>query len=326
MSRRLLVIAHLSFLTLSALLTNIGCLPRTTFTKNPGPRDHGIRYYRPKPYLFVRPLVIPKKGPSSDLVELEIEYLPDFSEEYSIHIRSGGGVNKTDFKLENGWNLTSLNVDVDSQFSQNIDAIGNVIQKATPLLTEGTEDRNPAMVVHALNVPMGLYEAVISEADGDKRRIYGFRYVGFFPYSTCPVESNGVECKTCYEDQIYGLVFEKDTMVFKLLIESADHLDTTRVNPTRLGDVALTVFQNQAAQAAAQRFTALSGTAVQSAGSVHQGPDQLLVTLVLESAASMDFNARPANLREGLLVQVGNDVRSELNAPISIQVQVAEAN
>ena len=63
-----------------------GCLlPRTTVVSNPGPRDKGIRFYRPKPYLLVKPT----RYEEEKYVTLSLEYLPDFSEEYSIRIRSG---------------------------------------------------------------------------------------------------------------------------------------------------------------------------------------------------------------------------------------------
>ena len=331
MSRMLPVSTRVTFLVLLALLTNIGCLPRTSVTKNPGPRDHGLRYYRPKPYLFIKPVVIEEQGLAQGFVEISIEYLPDYSEEYSIHVRSGLGTNDTKIVLDNGWRLSSLNVAIDSKFDENLNAIGNLINKATPILTEArgaapNASQGPDMVVRALNVPMGLYEAVISQADGDQKRLYGFRYVGFFPYSTCPIESNGVDCRTCYDDQVYGLVFENGCMVFKLLLEAAEHLDTNRGVTSELANYSLTALRNQVAQAAASNFASLTNVPVQNAASADQHPDLLIITLGVENSDSMIFNARPAAEREGVLIQVAENVRKELKAQVAMQIRVVPAN
>ena len=73
------------------------------------------------------------------------------------------------------------------------------------------------MAVPASNVPIGLYEAVISKGCDGKKRLYGFRYVGFMPYSACPLESCGGETRPCFDGQVYGLVFDGKQMTFKLL-------------------------------------------------------------------------------------------------------------
>src|SRR4051812_28494878 len=68
---------------LVALLFSMGCTPGLRVTKNPGCLDHGIRYYRPKPYLFISPAAAETstttsadsttttlKNPSPDLVTI----------------------------------------------------------------------------------------------------------------------------------------------------------------------------------------------------------------------------------------------------------------
>lgn len=201
-----------------------GCLPRTTIRKDPGPRDRGVRFYRPKPYLFVKPMMAENK-PVDGFVSLEQVTLPDFSEEYSIHVRTGLGTNETAITLDDGWNLTQLNVKLDSQFDENLKAAAE-LAKAIP--TGGGGDREMKMAVRATNVPMGLYEAVVSEGPDSKKRLYGFRYVGFMPYSTCPIESCGAEQHTCCDDVIYGLVFEDGAMVFCPLSETPEHVHLER--------------------------------------------------------------------------------------------------
>ncbi len=210
-------------LVLLCLLHVTGCfLPKTTVVKDPGPHDRGVRYYRPKPYLVVKPLVNAKTGdPIPGYVILETAMLPDFSEEYSIHVRPGLGTNETQIKLDDGWNLTSLNVNVDSQFDNNLSALADVLN-AVPKATGGYGETG-GMPVPACNVPLGLYEGVVSCGPDGKKRLYGFRYVGFMPYAACPLELCGLEQRTCQGGPIYGLVFDEmaRSMVFRPLHEVA---------------------------------------------------------------------------------------------------------
>ena len=217
----------LYLLVLLPLLT--GCLlPRTTVHMHPGPRDTGVRYYRPKPYLFVKPMTDRDGLPVDGYVQLEQVTLPDFGEEYSIHVRSGLGTNDTEIRLEDGWKLTALNVSVDSQFDENLKAVADVIE-SIPRATAAGRETLPAMAVRATNVPLGLYESVVSTGSDCKKRLYGFRYVGFMPYASCPQESCGVEQTACCAADIYGLVFEAGVMVFRPLGEVPDHLETGRI-------------------------------------------------------------------------------------------------
>jgi len=230
---------RLVFLGTAALLVAVcGCLPRTFVVKDPGPGDRGVRYYRPKPYLMVKPLTADDGTPIDGMVQLNVEWLPDFSEEYSIHVTPGLGINNTEITLDQGWNLTALNVEVDSQFDENLSAIGELVDKAAPLLT--SEDGGKLeMAVRATNVPLGLYEAIISCDDrSGKKRLYGFRYVGFLPFEPCPIESGGLECQSCYDTAIYGLVFENGAMVFRPLVELGQHVDTARAPATAVSDLA----------------------------------------------------------------------------------------
>ena len=216
---------------LAACLTLVacaGCLPATKVIKNPDDCDTGIRYYRPKPYLLIKPMINSKTGePVNGYVTLEEAIMPDFSEEYSIHVRSGLGTNDTSITLKDGWRLETLNVDLDSQFDDNLRAIADVAS-VIPRLTAsdgGVSDKTP---VKATNVPIGYYESVISKGCDGKKRMYGFRYVGFMPYHPCPIESCGVDVTHCQNGlTIYGLVMEADdqggsAMVFKPLTDIPD--------------------------------------------------------------------------------------------------------
>jgi hypothetical protein len=217
--------------------------------KNPNPYDKGIRYYRPKPYLFISPLgsaTIVEKGsttttttsPSDQYVSIELQYLPDFSEEYSIHVRSGVGVADVDFTLEDGWNLTSLNQKLDSQMDENVSAladlatgIGGALARAADVPPPG-EPISPAEYrwhVQASNVPLGYYEAVIGTDRDCNKRLMGWRYVGFAPFNACPTDIEGQISAQCDsgDGAIYGLVFERGVMTFR-------PLDPDRANLNRV--------------------------------------------------------------------------------------------
>lgn len=188
----------------------------TFVRKDPGQHDRGIRFYRPKPYLLVEPAA----GVSNDLVVMSLAYLPDFSEEYSIHVRAGFGVNKTKITLEDGWKLTQLDVDVDSKTSENITAIAGLIESIGGLIPAarafGPSDK---ACIKASNVPLGYYESVISPGPDGRKRLYGWRYVGFAPFAACPQQGTGADCLDC--QSLYGLVFESGAMVFKPLAAAA---------------------------------------------------------------------------------------------------------
>ncbi|OYP38145.1 hypothetical protein CGZ80_02625 [Rhodopirellula sp. MGV] len=193
-------------------LLSTGCLPSTRVIKNPGDRDKGVRYYRPKPFLKLAPMTNKAGEPVDGYVTIEQTVLPDYSEEYSIHVRSGLGSNETEITLTDGWRLDSLNVNIDSNFDENVKAIAD-LTKSLPIATSNAEK----VPVKASNVPLGLYEAVVSKGCDGKKRLYGYRYVGFMPYSPCPVESCGLEQTSCNQGQIYGLIFEDERMVFRPL-------------------------------------------------------------------------------------------------------------
>lgn len=188
-----------------------GCvLPRTRVLKNPGEDFEGLRYYRPKPYLLIGPS---EKNPKT--VDIVLQYLPDYEEEYGIQIRSGLGINDTTVELVNGWQLKSLNAETDSQFAKNLTAITG-LASAIP----GNMDAEFAFEVKAQDVPFGYYESVIGVDGNGNRRMYGWRYVGFAPFAACPIEAHGgPECLHCGDpcQELWGLVAEGDSLSFKLL-------------------------------------------------------------------------------------------------------------
>lgn len=215
-----------------ALSFALGCTPRVRVIANPRPHDNGIRYYRPKPYLKVVPAEVSagKDGTrvEAQLVTISLEYLPDFSEEYAIDVRPGFGVANVSLTLEDGWNLTEINQELDSQTDETIDAAANLLRAASGFVTTADGKRTPQSTfdVHASDVPLGYYESVIGCGPDGRKRLFGFRYLGFLPYESCPTILAGGQ-KACCNDPtmpLYGLTFADGRMVFK-------PLDTIR-NPT----------------------------------------------------------------------------------------------
>lgn len=216
---------HWKYPAITALIMSIGgCLPRTSVLKNPGPHDDGVRYYRPKPYLFVAQAVDRAGEERIGFVTLDTKILPDFAEEYSIHVSPGLGTNRTSIELTDGWNLTGLNIDADSQVDENVRAVSDLVSSAANAAkASASGSTSDSVTVQASNVPLGYYESVVSSGPDGRKRLYGFRYVGFFPYAACPMESCGLSCGGCLESEIYGLVFEDGCMAFRPLGTLPEH-------------------------------------------------------------------------------------------------------
>jgi hypothetical protein len=234
----LLLPRFLSGLSLIVSILLLGCAS-VTVNKDPGPHDKGFRFYRPKPYLKLVPYEVGKAGGAigpDEMVEISLEWLPDFSEEYSIRLRTGLGVNKSSFKLENGWMLTSVNSDTDAKFADNVKAVTELTKVLLPLAEPAAaaknrstaevfspgENKTPVkFVVRATNVPLGYYESVVACGPDGKKRLYGWRYVGFAPFVGCPQVPSGLESGPCDANCVFGLVFDKGVMTFKPLTLAA---------------------------------------------------------------------------------------------------------
>ncbi|HEU5115562.1 MAG TPA: hypothetical protein VFT74_02690, partial [Isosphaeraceae bacterium] len=153
MDRRLLLVGLLA-------LVATGC-STVTVTRDPAASDNGIRFYRPKPYLLVTPA-----DPTGRMVNLKLEYLPDFNEEYSAHLKG----KKAKVELQDGWNLVAAGVG----------AAPPPPSPKEPAVVPPPDPKLPAAVVAATNVPMGYYESVYDVYAG--RKIFkGWRYIGFLP-------------------------------------------------------------------------------------------------------------------------------------------------
>jgi hypothetical protein len=96
-------------------------------------------------------------------------------------------------------------------------------------------------------VPVGYYESVVGpDPYSGKKQLYRFRYVGFIPFATCPINPTGSAAACCADGSmpLYGLVFERGIMTFKPLgyeIQSDNTLvpvTETEAHVERAGQVA----------------------------------------------------------------------------------------
>lgn len=131
--------------------------------KDPDPGDTGIRYYRPKPYLLVTPA-----DATGRMVKMKVEYLPDYSEEYSIHPK---GKKPPQVQLQDGWNLVAVGGPAPPPKPE---------EPPSPPSAPMDPMKVPEFVVAAGNVPFGFYESVFDTAGG-KKYLKGWRYIGLSP-------------------------------------------------------------------------------------------------------------------------------------------------
>jgi hypothetical protein len=66
-------------------------------------------------------------------------------------------------------------------------------------------------------VPLGYYESVIEPGPDGRKRMYGWRYVGFVPYANCPIDACGSTTVCCQQSELYGLVSVGKKMYFRKL-------------------------------------------------------------------------------------------------------------
>ncbi len=213
--------------------TLAGC-SSANVTRNPGPDDNGIRYYRPKPYLLVTPA-----DATGRMVKLEVKYLPDYNEEYSIHPK---GRKPPAVALKDGWNLV---------------AVGGPPPPPDPAEPAAAPPppadalKLPEYVVAASNLPIGFYEAVF-DSSGTGKYLKGWRYIGFSvwgggspngadaatiaaataaakakagcapgaPPSTPP----GTPTGSAVQGPLYGIVFFNGAMTFRQIDEIAGNM------------------------------------------------------------------------------------------------------
>ncbi len=218
------------WLLLVCSLLCMGCTPRVIVRANPTATDRGIRYYRPKPYLKIEPAEVALEKNQTTIVpgvvRISLVYLPDYSEEYAIDVRSGLGTANVGIKLQDGWNLTEISQELDSQTDENVKAVASLLSAVGDVVpTAGGTAKNAevSFTVPARNVPIGFYESIIGRDGRGCKRLYGFRYVGFVPFAHCPLDMGGQQSSCCNDPNagLYGLSFVGGQMVFLPLDEMA---------------------------------------------------------------------------------------------------------
>jgi hypothetical protein len=222
-----MAIANRKLIALSLSVALITGCTSVKVIRNPDEADTGVRFYRPKPYLLVTPA-----DPTGRLVNLKLEYLPDFNEEYSAHLKG-----KASVALKDGWHLVGVNTK---------DAPKD--EDKPPAKIE--DIKLPPAVVSATNVPIGYYESVYGYA-GARKFLQGWRYIGMTVLgggqpNVCRVPGHNPNCPPgsagmngCISGPLYGMVFFNGVMTFRQLEEIANNqLCPTYVNPTPAEPVA----------------------------------------------------------------------------------------
>lgn len=222
------------------LSVSIGCATTIVSPARDGPLDCGIRYYRPKPYLLIQP---PNGAATDEFVTLKLTWMPDFGEDYSVHIKGGIGTNTTTVTLKDGWQLNELNTDTDAKVDEFLGSISSLLGTKPALLgklgggdgsgaagSSGPTTRSYSCQVRAHEVPIGFYEAVINPGPDGKKQLYGWRYVGFAPYGQCPIAAGGAVQQPCESADLFGLIVVKGEMHFVRLPELATTRSTVQVS------------------------------------------------------------------------------------------------
>jgi hypothetical protein len=163
---------------------------------------------------------------------MDIKYLPDYNEEYSIKLRPGLGVGSLQMQLQDGWNLTSVGMQTDQQTAQILGAVASIISAVRgggapaggPSKTAVPKYGAMELCVEAQrDVPLGFYEPVIATDPHGRKCLFGWRYVGFMPFTGCPVEPcvqpNVV---TCSPDELWGIIATSNSIKFQRLSDIRD--------------------------------------------------------------------------------------------------------
>ncbi|TWU12609.1 hypothetical protein CA54_14330 [Symmachiella macrocystis] len=155
-------------------------------------------------------------------ISIDLVYMPDFAEEYSVELKPGLGIGELSMKLEDGWKLTSVGVKTDQQVDEIISSVAEVVEAGGGLIPKGTDETPVAdgqvgpQGIYATNVPFGFYEAVIACDPCGRKQLYGWRYVGFMPFQSCPTQPCGMQTVGCETDvgTIFGLVWVNGILQF----------------------------------------------------------------------------------------------------------------
>lgn len=115
------------WLSVVLLVSTLGCAHIDIHKLKPGADDSGLRFYRPKPYLWV---MLGEAGCTPS-----IEYLPDYSNEYIIEPHYWLGTVTFKPTLDKGWNLIAYDSTVDTKIPETINAFAGLLKEAGSIAT-----------------------------------------------------------------------------------------------------------------------------------------------------------------------------------------------
>jgi hypothetical protein len=123
--------------------------------------EHGVRFYRPAPYLW---LAADDKGRCSPTVT----YLPDPDQQFIMRVTPewiGIGTASMKPTLQDGWNLTALESSVDTKFPETLTAVAGLMTAAAGVAGGGGAGKGLLPVQpHARgNLGPGLYRIKLSK-------------------------------------------------------------------------------------------------------------------------------------------------------------------
>ena len=104
----------------------LGCASVHIQKVDPGGNTAGLRFYKPTPFLLVA-----ETRNDKDEVSLthEILWLPDYSEAYVVRPSGILGSSKLDVELRDGWMLTKLGAERDTQSDEMVTALTGLVGK-----------------------------------------------------------------------------------------------------------------------------------------------------------------------------------------------------
>lgn len=160
----------------------------------------GVPYYLPKAYIVVEeecnPPTADKADPKANSVnsktyDVSIKYLPDLKAgKHYISVKPWLGSAEGDFKIEDGWRLTSVNVKLDTKFSDNVKAATDLLGAGA---TGGAAGNSGLLELAKLIVPLvfGQEKSFIAAECSPRLCVYTFDENNAF------VKVDGLSDSTC---------------------------------------------------------------------------------------------------------------------------------
>ncbi len=134
--------------------------------------------------------------------KLSLKLLPDYSEEYSLHVTGPS----PSIVLQDGWNLVGINASFPGLLQNSSTQVDGLAENCS-----GPETGYEVLVDVDSSVAYGLYESFFIEEYG-RKVLAGWKYIGFLPLSSnCPPA----------RDDLWGIVFSSRGAKFEKLRQIA---------------------------------------------------------------------------------------------------------